>query len=228
MTAHPHNPIAAAKARAYQLFALGFVHPDASFVTCLEDGSYRHALVSAVGEAGIEYRWSTVDGDFADYEARYVALFQAGPKGRPLVSLNAGDYEPLRSGRARGEQLLEYLRCYRHFGVQIDADANELPDHLSCQIEFMAWLAQLEANTGDRGLGVGYRRAQYDFANRLLVPMLDAVAARFAAMQGDHRSFSTMVPAIAAVVAQATADVPPAPALMGTNESETAPVALWD
>ena len=227
MTAHPNNSIAAAKARAYQLFALGFIHPDASFSTCLADGSYYDALVSVVAETGVDYRWPTAGGgDFSDYEARYVALVQAGPRGRPLVSLNAGDYEQLR--RARGEHLLEYLRCYRHFGVQINAEANELPDHLGCQIEFMAWLAQLEASTSDLSLAAGYRRAQYDFAIRLLAPMIDAVSARFAAAAGKSPPFNYTLPALEEFVAKTKVDDLLEPALVGAHKRQATLVSLWD
>ena len=74
--------------------------------------------------------------------------------------------------------MLEYSRWYKHFGLKVrqDDQSNELPDHLVCQLEFLAWLANLEsANTDKPTLESGYQRAQQDFIQRHLQPFLAIV-----------------------------------------------------
>ncbi len=92
---------------------------------------------------------------------------------RPIVSLNSADYDELLSGNDRPTFLLRYSQWYRHFGLRIAEDDNLLPDHLVCQLEFLAWLAQLEYRTeAGPELQRGYRKAQQDFIERELLPLL--------------------------------------------------------
>ncbi len=105
-----------------------------------------------------------------------------GRRGKPVVALTAGDHKQMAQahGPAEGrpEFLLQYTAWYRHFGLKINEDenANELPDHLACQLEFMAWLSHLEGNaTQDEVHRHGYRRAQLDFLQRHLSPFLETL-----------------------------------------------------
>ena len=171
----------APRSRLFQLMALGFGHPLEEFHRVLVKGGYDHALLDAAAGAGVH--WSTPadpGADFTDFEADYIRLFRVGRRGRPVVPLNAGDHEALAQGQGRPEFLLQYSDWYRHFGLKIDEDGetNELPDHLVCQLEFMAWLAHLEAGSGEKpSLQTGYRRAQRDFLLRHLLPFLETLVA---------------------------------------------------
>jgi TorA maturation chaperone TorD len=92
-----------------------------------------------------------------------------GRRGKPLVSLNAADHADIASERGRPEVLLEYSGWYRHFGLRAnqEGETNELPDHLVCQLEFLAWLAH------------GYQRAQRDFLKRHLQAFLESLVTSF-------------------------------------------------
>ena len=82
----------------------------------------------------------------------------------------------LLDGRPRPEVLLDHVRFYRHFGLKVrgHGEDNELPDHLCCQLEAMAWLGELEARARrEHGPGGGIERAQADFLDKLLIPFLD-------------------------------------------------------
>jgi DMSO reductase family type II enzyme chaperone len=199
---------AEARSRGYQLLALAFIHPQPEFYAGIADGSYRRALADTL--AALRHDGEAMAAPpipFAEYESGYIAVFVAGPRGRPLVPLNAGEYETLRHGRSRPEQMLEYLRCYRHFGVRLnaDAEANELPDHLSCQLELMAWLAHLEARTRDAALKLGYQRAQRDFGARLLRPMVREMGERLVRI-GDAQAFFAGVIRFLALFVAATSN----------------------
>lgn len=167
------------RSRLLQLLALGFTHPVEDFHRVLVDGSYSRALLAAAAEAGCDGQLVHQElTEFTDFEADYIHLFQLGRGGKPLVPLSAGDHDELAQGQGRPEFLLEYSGWYRHFGLQVNTDenANELPDHLACQLEFMAWLAHLEASAADAPeLQQGYRRAQRDFLQRHLQPFLEVL-----------------------------------------------------
>ena len=77
-----------------------------------------------------------------------------------------------------------YARFYRHFGVRTReaGEGNELPDHLTCQLEFMAWLVHLEARAhAEDADAAGYQRAQRDFLVKLMAPFCQATAERLRA-----------------------------------------------
>ncbi len=117
------------------------------------------------------YPWDSTP----EVQATYNDLFQVGHKGRPRVHLNAGDYPALAKDSNRPEILLQFSDWYRHFGLAVNDSerANDLPDHIVCQLEFMCWLGYLEANAGSEELLAGYQQAQVDFLERHLLPMLE-------------------------------------------------------
>ncbi len=175
MNAYPDT--ASARSRLLQLLALAFCHPSEEFHRLLQDGSYAQALAGSVDDAqGNDLPLFAHPDRFEDFESGYIELFQMGRRGKPLVSLNAGDHDALNTETSRPEFLLRYSDWYRHFGLKTDEreDANQLPDHLVCQLEFLSWLAHLEdVASSDADLQVGYRRAQRDFIQRHLLPFLD-------------------------------------------------------
>ena len=168
---------AQARAQLFQLLALGFVHPVEEFHRLLDNGSYTQALARAAhSAAGMDTVMGHTHTSYKDFEADYIDLFQVGKRGQPKVHLNAGDYPELLDGGSRPEFLLEYSGWYRHFGLKTNEDdqANELPDNLVCQLEFLAWLAHLEDSSADNtDLQSGYQRAQRDFCQRHLYLMLE-------------------------------------------------------
>ena len=163
----------------FQLRAIGFSHPGSEFRQRLQNGDYTRAL----GEStrGLPVALPELPAPLAaekDYEAQYIHLFHTGRSGKPMVSLNAGDHDTVLAEQGRPEFLLQYADWYRHFGLRVsETESNELPDHLLCQLELMAWLAYLEHSSNDEpGLQRGYRLAQRDFLQRHLLPLLESLA----------------------------------------------------
>ena len=174
---------AESRSQLFQLLALGFTHPVEAFHRVLADDSYRQALVSAASASQCPINFSHRETvDFADLESDFILLFQMGRRGKPLVSLNAADHADIARERGRPEILLEYSGWYRHFGLRAnqEGETNELPDHLVCQLEFLAWLAHLESGAEDGSeLQRGYQRAQRDFLQRHLQSFLESLVTSF-------------------------------------------------
>jgi DMSO reductase family type II enzyme chaperone len=179
------------RSRLFQLTALGFTHPVPAFHSVLTDGSYTRSLAAeAAGAHSAGHFTYREEREFADFEADYIHLFQMGRGGKPMVPLTAGDHEDISQGQGRPEFMLKYSAWYRHFGLKIntDDDANELPDHLACQLEFMAWLAHLEeTNLDEPQLQQGYQRAQRDFLVQHLQPFLELLTSELQARSGKPR-----------------------------------------
>ena len=179
------------RSRLFQLTALGFTHPVPAFHSVLADGSYTAALGSAAAGAHSSARFTYREPrEFSDFEADYIHLFQMGRGGKPIVPLTAGDHDEVAQGQGRPEFMLKYSAWYRHFGLKINTDdnANELPDHLACQLEFMAWLAHLEeSNLDEPQLQLGYQRAQRDFLVQHLQPFLELLTSELQGRDGQSR-----------------------------------------
>ena len=179
---------AKSRAQLFQMLSLGFLHPVKEFYRLIENGSYPLAVARAAQAAlGMDTIMGHAQTDYQEFEANYIRLFQVGKGGRPIIYLNAGDYEELLGSGSRPEFLLEYSAWYRHFGLKTnEADqANELPDHLTCQLEFLTWLVHLEYSSADKPeLQTGYQSAQRDFCQRHLCPMLDLLVT---AMQRENQ-----------------------------------------
>ncbi len=171
---------AAARSRLFQLLAWAFAYPIPELHAQMADGRFSRSLGEARLEAfGAAAELPACGRDFTAWEAEYVALFEVGRRGTPLAMLCAGDDPVLLDGKGRPEFLLELLRWYGHFGLGVceEPETRELPDHLTCQLEFLAWLAHLESDADPEGeLASGYRQAQYDFCTRCLQPFIARLA----------------------------------------------------
>ncbi len=162
------------------LLSQGFSHPNEAFHQHLLDGTYQMAVSQAYeGMFGQTFSLPAVTSSFADYEALYIELFHIGKNGAPMVGLHAGDYSDLLDGQPRPEFMLDHNRWYRHFGLKVSQDdpSLDLPDHLVCQLQFLAWLSHLEAGvTPSTDSVAGYRHAQGDFIQRHAEPFVTRVA----------------------------------------------------
>ena len=174
---------APSRSKLFQLLALGFTHPVEAFHRVLVEDGYRQALISAASATGCPVNFTHRESsDFEAFESDFILLFQMGRRGKPLVSLNAADHPDIACERGRPEILLEYSGWYRHFGLRAnqEGETNELPDHLVCQLEFLAWLAHLEAGAADgTELRQGYQLAQRDFLQRHLQTFLESLVTSF-------------------------------------------------
>ena len=165
---------AEARSRVWQLLAMGFSHPLPELFVQMADGTFQSALMEAIttvhGNSPVVL--APVQCDFTTFEAQYIALFETGQKGRPAVPLCAGEYIDLLDGQPRPALMLKYAQFYRHFGLKVrdQGEDNELPDHLTCQLECLAWLAHLETQALSKNqTAEGYQRAQRDFIGKLLL-----------------------------------------------------------
>ncbi len=162
------------------LISRGFSHPNEASHQHLLDGTYQAAVSQAhEGIFGQNFSLPEVTSSFADYEALYIELFHIGKNGAPMVGLHAGDYSDLLDGQPRPEFMLDHNRWYRHFGLKVSQDdpSLDLPDHLVCQLQFLAWLSHLEAEIAPgRNSVAGYRHAQRDFIQRHVKPFVARVA----------------------------------------------------
>lgn len=193
---------AEARSRVFQLLAMAFSHPQPSLHAQMSDGRFHHALDAALECAyGVVSQLPRAGADLAAFEAQYIELFAVGHKGRPAVPLCAGEYLDLLDGQPRPSFMQRYARFYRHFGVRTreTGEGNELPDHLTCQLEFMAWLGHLEAQAlADSADAGGYQRAQRDFLVNLMVAFCQATAQRLA-RQCERRGSDPWFPALGAL-----------------------------
>lgn len=165
----------------WRLGALALAHPTPEFHAALQGGAFQAALAEAWDEAGMGTLPAAVtEGDFAAFEAGYIAAFLHGQGGKPVASLLAGDHEALLAGVSRPVFMLNIAGFYRHFGLQparADEGRADEPDHLVTMMEFMAVLSHLESRALQAGRDPApLRRAQRDFLARHLAPFLETIA----------------------------------------------------
>jgi DMSO reductase family type II enzyme chaperone len=164
------------RCRAYQLFAEALAYPDAEFVRVVQSGRLADRLREVLEELDPKLlhelsRSALSDpGDGNDLAVEYTRLFDVGASGPPCP-LHGGLY-----GAARMKTMEEDLRFYNYFGLALDDEERELPDHLAVELEFLHYLAFCEVEALRRGEDHRpYHRAQRDFIERhpgRWVPML--------------------------------------------------------
>lgn len=174
---------AAAKETIWRLSALAFGHPTEELFEAFASGGFHQAFDAAWSRVtGRPWRETEPPDSAAALESGFIRAFLHGPKGKPVASLLAGDYEALLAGHARPVFMLNIGAFYRHFGLKAardDEGRNDEPDHMASMLEFMAVLAFLEGRAlNDRKDPAPYRRAQRDFLRRYLGPLLEAIADR--------------------------------------------------
>jgi len=164
---HPEAERAALRSRVYAAFAQAFEYPDEQFCEDIRSGALREAIrtiLGAVSPALCESAdWNALAdaGRDDDLMVEYTRLFDVGASGPPCP-LYGGLY-----GGARMKTMEEVVRFYNHFGLSTSKAPNELPDHLTTELEFLHYLAFREAQALEAGEDAGsYRRAQRDFLAR--------------------------------------------------------------
>jgi len=162
---------AGARSEVYQLLARAFAYPDSVVYDDLSKGRWRGEIERALPR--LPYDFSSpggTPGEFAvscdDLQTEYVRLFEVGAMGAAPCSLFAGHHE-----RDRMRVMEELIRFYDFFGLRLGE--GQLPDHITVELEFMHYLASMEAESlageDDRD---SYRRAQGDFLERHLARWL--------------------------------------------------------
>jgi len=155
---------AAARSFAYKLFAAAFEYPDEARLALLGQGAPAAELQSVMTEIAPDLAartdWNTLSwtDEGEELQVEYTRLFDAGVSG-PACSLHEGAHRQSRMGA-----LEELVRFYSYFGIARAEAPNDLPDHLSTQLEFLHFLSHSEAVLCQDGVDPSdYRRAQRDF-----------------------------------------------------------------
>lgn len=169
---------AAARGRAYAVFARLFEYPDAAAIERIRSGGVAEEVadvledvaagVAADVASDIAAEYATPDheslcdaGDADALAVEFTRLFDATAS-EPPCPLYGGAY-----GGARMKTMEEAVRFYEHFGLTLSETPRELPDHLATQLEFLHFLAFREAETlAERGDAGPWCRAQRDFIAR--------------------------------------------------------------
>jgi len=163
----PEATRAAARCRIYATFALAFEYPDEDFCEDVAAGILRDGLRGNLAAISPALRdgggWSAL-ADAGEDDAlmiEYTRLFEVGRSGPPCP-LDGGLY-----GSTRMQTMEEVVRFYNHFGLSSITSRNELPDHITTELEFLHYLAyrEVEAIEAGRG-GADFRRAGRDFLAR--------------------------------------------------------------
>lgn len=134
-----------ARAALWRLLSLGFAPPAEE--TLAEVEALADALVQLGAPLEVEELLAALrSSDRADLVAEYQSLFGGGVAVAPYE----GSYEldPLRQGR----QMADIAGFYRAFGADPHGPAAERPDHVGCELEFLAFLELkqlVESETGD-------------------------------------------------------------------------------
>ena len=178
--------IAAQRGRAYGFLAAAMEYPEGELAELIRAGEIqrraRELFCGIYSELADAIDWTALAdaGQGDELSIEYTRLFDVGGASGPPCSLNSGT----ANSDARMQLLEELVRFYNYFGLTAgETEANELPDHLTTQFEFMFYLCQEEAESLAAGAAGekadeadDYRRAQRDFLNRhpgQWVPNLD-------------------------------------------------------
>lgn len=176
------------RAEVYGRLAELFSYPDKDLWESLADGTAQSELCGAVSAAipGCSASLIALTDDlvvrsetaYTDLESAYLNAFELDAPSSPCpLYEGAHRHDTDRSGL-----LLEVKSFYQHFGLVMAKGFNSPEDHLSAELEFMAFLATKQAASEHEGRDSGpYLRAQRDFLTRHLgrwAPLLAEAAER--------------------------------------------------
>jgi putative dimethyl sulfoxide reductase chaperone len=122
-----------------------------------------------------------------DLLVEYARLF-VGPN--QLVAAPYGSCYLEKERQLMGESTLEALRIYREYGLAIDEDFKDAPDHVTVELEFQYFLIckEIEAlKKGDAGEAADYLGAQLSFSEKFLKRWLPPFTQ--AIIQGSSNAF---------------------------------------
>lgn len=199
VTVLPKRRGAAARSMVYASFAKLFSYPSAALAQPILDGTIFEELQKAAADLPYPNSfaakpWPSLPESSDELQACYCALFDPGGA-RGGISLGEKDHSQVD----RSYLWEELIRFYAHFGLEYSADrVKESPDHLVTELDFLHYLAFLEAGTeGDSG---AFARARSDFVERHLVNWVPTLADKLdhAAPGTPYACFSSLLRAFVA------------------------------
>jgi DMSO reductase family type II enzyme chaperone len=152
----------------YRLLANALAFPAEAFHESVRAGTFRASLLSTVDGLpfvlkGVAAQALGADQPYVEFQGEYIRLFDVGAV-RPPCPLYGGEW-----GRSRRSSMEDALRFYQYFGMKMNEDARELPDHVTVQLEFMQVMAHTEAVTRASKVDpLPVVRAERDFLSRHL------------------------------------------------------------
>lgn len=210
-TCHPES--LAARGEFYLCLARAFLTPRAP--AAFE--GLREALADDLAELAAALGYACGDA-LADYRAaiaaipdplallgRYSALFVAPPR---AVQINTATY---LDGALNGGSVAAMEEHYRRCGVARGADFHDLSDHVSVQLEFVAWLYLRSAEAQECGVPPPTVRPEH-FLNDYVARWLPAFLRDLEAAEGGPNPWLGLAHVLAAAVAHdaRAADIPAA------------------
>lgn len=191
------RPIAA-RANVYALFSRLFLYPGDDRDQHLLQHNYAAMLHEASSslpyavQSLSDYSLSEADAYDENHAAGFTSLFD-NCTGRAQISLNEKDHVTTDSQKLWEE----LIRFYEHFGLRYElGSAHAWPDALVVELEFMHYLAFLEADATSGDDATDIVRAQADFLARHLAAWIPSLAGQVA-KKGD----GTIYPALASAMA---------------------------
>ncbi len=170
----------ASRSNLFIAFGKLFRFPDEDYINGISSGSIQEELSLLLNELPYpveERNFLTVRfqiNDIEDFQSEYIKTFDVSPGGPPCP-LYEGLYYP-----DRRKIMEELMRFYEHFGLKPDTKNNELPDHISMELEFMHFLSFKEAQALIHNKDTGaLLRAERDFLERHLIKWIPELIKKF-------------------------------------------------
>lgn len=149
----------------YIAFSRAFDYPSSDF--WLEEGNIKSLLLKHDRKDLYNVSSHSLSPSLMEQlKDEYVNCFDVGGNGTPPCPL----YEGLcRKDEDRVGIIMDLLRFYNFFDLKLSQSRRDYPDHLSTELEFMSYLASLEAQAEEEGIETTPSQlAQRDFLNRHL------------------------------------------------------------
>jgi DMSO reductase family type II enzyme chaperone len=170
------SAVASARADLFGVLAELLSFPNAELERAASQGLVKDAL-----EHVLRHQAYAVTSDLSGLAPRDIAERELEAEFIRLFDVPDGPATPLYTGvyaRQRREAMEELLRFYRHFGLTLARDAQDLPDFVPTVLEFVQYLA-LRAESGDEEQRHATSLAQADVIERHLLPWAAQTQTRF-------------------------------------------------
>lgn len=145
-----------------------FSYPKKEFYEAIKDVEAGEELALLVEGLPFEMNFKGIPSPSLsndEFESLYVNTFDIGME-RPLYE---SAYTAYRDDMCSRDIYEDILRFYEHFDIKLNDVEKDYPDHISAELEFMAFLAKKEVEASERGNDPDpYRFAQKDFLERHL------------------------------------------------------------
>ncbi len=166
----PENKVDITRSRMYYLLSVAFSFPDEKLQPVQEE----LWELAATLYPEMEWQQINIDESSEKIEVEYINMFDGHEQKKYCKP-----YEGLWQEADRAKRQWEVKKYYQFFGLGLNADINEMPDHIMYELEFMHYLCYrmvkasnkttLEnSNNSDKDQAINYLQAQKDFLERHL------------------------------------------------------------